>query len=132
MIKYLYIFDEYGNGKSISSFEKESYVEDYINQLGIPYYYISDTNTIPIQHAKLENGILIERQEEESNEVKAQKAMTQRFFLLQASDWTDTVSAQSRLGPRYEEWQTYRQALRDITEQSGYPSNITWPTPPQG
>lgn len=24
----------------------------------------------------------------------------------------------------------YRQALRDITSQSGWPTNITWPTPP--
>ena len=28
------------------------------------------------------------------------------------------------------EWQTFRQALRDITAQSGFPTNVTWPTKP--
>ncbi len=27
-------------------------------------------------------------------------------------------------------WATYRTALRDITEQTGFPTNITWPTAP--
>lgn len=55
-----------------------------------------------------------------------------RNTLLQESDWTDTVSAVSRLGQaKYDEWQTYRQALRDITLQSGYPTDIVWPNPPQ-
>jgi hypothetical protein len=26
---------------------------------------------------------------------------------------------------------TYRQALRDITDQDGFPTNITWPTKPK-
>ena len=25
---------------------------------------------------------------------------------------------------------TYRQALRDVTSQAGFPSNVTWPTKP--
>lgn len=52
-----------------------------------------------------------------------------RLQLLQQSDWTDTVSAQTRLN-NYAEWQAYRQALRDITSQSGYPENIVWPEQP--
>jgi len=28
------------------------------------------------------------------------------------------------------EWSTYRQALRDITEQEGFPYQVTWPTKP--
>jgi hypothetical protein len=54
-----------------------------------------------------------------------------RYKKLESSDWTDTLSAKSRLGDSlYEQWQTYRQALRDITTQAD-PFNITWPTPPQ-
>jgi hypothetical protein len=30
-----------------------------------------------------------------------------------------------------EAWATYRQALRDITAQAGYPWDIQWPTKPQ-
>ena len=56
-------------------------------------------------------------------------ATNKRMSLLQESDWTDTVSAQTRL-TNYAEWQTYRQALRDIPSQTGYPTDIVWPTPP--
>jgi len=28
------------------------------------------------------------------------------------------------------EWVTYRQALRDVPTQTGFPSNIIWPTAP--
>lgn len=56
-----------------------------------------------------------------------------RNSLLQESDWTDTASAPARLGQEiYNQWQTYRQGLRDVTTQAGYPFNIIWPTPPQG
>ena len=27
-------------------------------------------------------------------------------------------------------WKTYRQALRDVPAQSGFPTNVTWPTEP--
>lgn len=27
-------------------------------------------------------------------------------------------------------WETYRQALRDITAQVGFPTDVTWPTKP--
>lgn len=54
-----------------------------------------------------------------------------RDELLAASDWTDTASAPARLGSQtYQAWQTYRQALRDITEQQTYPQTITWPQAP--
>ena len=54
-----------------------------------------------------------------------------RRELLQASDWTDTVSAQTRLGDLlYQAWQDYRQALRDITLQANYPTDVIWPIAP--
>lgn len=55
-----------------------------------------------------------------------------RNKLLLESDWTDTASAPFRLGDEvYQQWQTYRQALRDITNQAD-PFNIVWPVPPGG
>jgi hypothetical protein len=55
-----------------------------------------------------------------------------RNQLLQESDWTDTVSAQTRLGETlYNSWQTYRQDLRDITLQAGYPFEVVFPTAPE-
>lgn len=61
----------------------------------------------------------------------ASQAWYKRQRLLAESDWTDTVSAQARLGSAYATWQTYRQALRDITSQPGYPISIEWPHVPQ-
>lgn len=61
----------------------------------------------------------------------ADSVRNQRDQLLAESDWTDTLSAQGRLGtPLYYRWQEYRQALRDITKQPGFPLDIVWPTPP--
>jgi hypothetical protein len=58
-------------------------------------------------------------------------ALTQRQSLLIAADWTDTLSARDRLGETlYQQWQDYRQALRDITSQPGFPVGIVWPTAP--
>jgi hypothetical protein len=54
-----------------------------------------------------------------------------RNNLLYKSDWTQI--ANNPLTPELQQqWAVYRQQLRDITEQSGYPFNIIWPTPPQG
>ena len=130
-MRYLYIFESNGSCKSISSFDSQEQAEKYVTDLNVASYYISDNNTIEPTKAKLENGVLAEQQVQESNQVLAQKAITQRFFLLQECDWTDTVSAQVRLGSKYQEWQDYRQSLRDITNQSGYPTEVVWPTKPE-
>jgi hypothetical protein len=54
-----------------------------------------------------------------------------RDIYLSESDWT-VVKAIDTNTPIPTEWQTYRQELRDISQQSGYPFNVVWPTPPQG
>lgn len=59
----------------------------------------------------------------------ASKIKLERQRLLTATDWTDTVSASTRL-ENYNAWQFYRQQLRDITKQEGYPFNVIWPTQP--
>lgn len=57
----------------------------------------------------------------------------QRNQLLASTDWR---MVSDYPGPNQPEWQTYRQALRDITTQSpsldsdGNLTGITWPTPP--
>ena len=55
-----------------------------------------------------------------------------RNKLLADSDWTDTLSAKTRLGDeRYNAWQVYRQVLRDIPLQPGFPFEVLWPIAPQ-
>lgn len=56
-------------------------------------------------------------------------ARNQRQALLNSCDWTQVADAdlsKSKLA----DWRAYRQALRDITDQPGFPSEIDWPIPP--
>ena len=50
----------------------------------------------------------------------------ERNKLLVESDWTQLPDVPVDAAV----WATYRQALRDITKQSGFPWNVTWPTAP--
>ena len=49
---------------------------------------------------------------------------TQRDILLAASDY---MAMSDRIT---EEWRTYRQALRDVPAQAGFPTSVTWPVGP--
>jgi len=54
----------------------------------------------------------------------ATQVRAQRDELLAASDH---MALADRIT---DAWRTYRQALRDLPAQSGFPSTITWPTTP--
>lgn len=54
-------------------------------------------------------------------------AMRQRYTLITASDWTQLPDVPLATKAA---WATYRQSLRDITLQPGYPQSVVWPTPP--
>lgn len=65
-----------------------------------------------------------------TKEEKLTNIRAKRDSLLVDSDWTDTLSAKNRLGDaKYEAWQTYRQALRDITTCADL-DNPMWPIKP--
>lgn len=53
---------------------------------------------------------------------------TKRNRILYETDWTQMpdVTLANKAA-----WAAYRQELRDITTQAGYPTEITWPIPPQ-
>ena len=67
-------------------------------------------------------------QEEQSakNADQAQTVRSQRTQLLKDSDWTQIADSTADKTA----WATYRQALRDIPAQSGFPWTITWPDAP--
>lgn len=50
-----------------------------------------------------------------------------RDSLLSGSDWTQLPDAPVDQTA----WAAYRQALRDITYQEGFPANVVWPTKPE-
>jgi len=70
------------------------------------------------------------RTDEEKYAEAAKLISERRTRLLTASDWI-VVKAMDQGTTVPENWQTYRQQLRDITQQSGYPFTVIWPTPPQ-
>jgi hypothetical protein len=56
-------------------------------------------------------------------------ARAKRAELLAASDWV-TLRATDTGQPIPAAWSAYRTALRNITDQPGYPNTINWPQAP--
>lgn len=56
---------------------------------------------------------------------------SKRAVLLAETDWV-VVRAIEAGGKVSAQWAAYRQALRDVTQQPGYPLNIVWPDRPEG
>lgn len=56
----------------------------------------------------------------------AQSVRAERNDKLAQSDWTQVADAPVDKAA----WATYRQALRDITTQDGFPWTVTWPDQP--
>jgi len=62
---------------------------------------------------------------DETNAALAAAVRADRNARLAATDWmanSDVTMSDA--------WRTYRQALRDIPAQSGFPTNVTWPVKP--
>ena len=61
----------------------------------------------------------------ESDAVAAASVREERDALLAATDWMANSDVTMS-----DDWATYRQALRDVPTQAGFPNTITWPTKP--
>ena len=57
---------------------------------------------------------------------RAMNVRANRNRKLATSDWTQLADAPVDK----QAWAAYRQALRDITVQAGFPFDVTWPTAP--
>lgn len=83
-----------------------------------------------------ENGVIREYTAEEYARAAADKVQQQlqitverrqlRNNILAGTDWTQLPDSTVDKAV----WATYRQALRDVPSQSGFPDNIVWPVPP--
>ena len=60
------------------------------------------------------------------NALKAEQVRKKRDRLLADSDWTQVPDAPVDQAA----WATYRQKLRDLPQQKGFPSKVTWPKKP--
>ena len=57
----------------------------------------------------------------------AEEIRSLRDAKLTKSDWTQVADAPVDKTA----WATYRQSLRDVPGQSGFPNEVTWPTEPE-
>jgi len=64
---------------------------------------------------------------EKIKDKQASAARQKRDFLLNQTDWTQSADVPQ---PIKDKWALYRQALRDVPQQAGFPENIIWPTKP--
>ena len=92
-------------------------------------------------YTKLTNGVRVALTEIEIAARQAEEALVasqeperlasqirqERNTLLSDCDWTQVSDAPVNQVA----WQTYRQALRDVTSQEGFPYSVTWPTKPE-
>lgn len=62
-------------------------------------------------------------------DAQAQSIVKQRNKLLYESDWTQ-IPNNPLTTKQQADWAIYRQELRDIPQQSGYPYNVVWPVAP--
>jgi len=61
----------------------------------------------------------------------AAQVRAERDRLLAESDWTQLADARAAMGEaKAAEWDAYRQALRDVPQQEGFPTDVAWPVKP--
>lgn len=61
-------------------------------------------------------------------QVRAAQAREKRDAELAATDWTQMPDVPQATKDK---WAPYRQALRDVPQQAGFPDNIQWPSKPE-
>lgn len=67
---------------------------------------------------------------EQTPEQQEMQVRAQRNSLLTFCDWTQLADAPLTTEQK-QEWAEYRQALRDIPEQTGFPDAVVWPSAPE-
>jgi hypothetical protein len=68
----------------------------------------------------------IEAAKKAAEEATANAVRAKRNTLLVESDWTQLPDAPVDAVA----WAAYRQGLRDISDQPGFPVDVVWPVPP--
>ena len=66
---------------------------------------------------------------QQRSDAKASEVRAIRDELLTASDWTQAADCELSDALKAE-WVAYRQALRRVPEQDGFPSQVEWPVEP--
>jgi hypothetical protein len=93
----------------------------------MPNYHATSEGNIPFT-AEEETAWAAEQEARTagSNDHKATEVRKQRNAKLAATDWSQIADATVDKAV----WATYRQALRDVPTQEGFPWTIVWPVAP--
>jgi hypothetical protein len=94
-------------------------------QCGDAYIFSWKAKIPPKPDAAAEKGLLASALQLQP-QFNAARAKTHRDSMLAQSDWTQLPDAAIPANVKAA-WATYRQALRDVTDQPGFPDTITWP-----
>lgn len=110
--------------------KNELYVDDALGFISPTAFYVSEARELVRKPDRptmdhVWDSVAKEWRVDESS--MRSSAGFHRSQLLAQSDWTQLPDVPIATK---EAWATYRQALRDITEQPGFPLDIVWPTPP--
>ena len=87
-------------------------------EYGEPYSFDAEEDCVYGTWNKIPEFFLIEK--------RSKSIRNQRDSLLKESDWTQVID--SPVDKQL--WADYRQALRDLPQQDGFPLEAEWPTPP--
>jgi hypothetical protein len=102
------------NGNWVQAYVERDMFADYVDEEGVT-----------VTKASQEEAYTATK-----NAEAALAARNTRDGLIASCDWMaiKAFEAGTTVGT---EWATYRQALRDVSAQAGFPNDITWPTQPE-
>jgi hypothetical protein len=116
--------------------ESYGYAMYDFSQIPTPAIYEKLTEGTPVKDAAgiyRQNWVLVPMTDEEKAQADADRLDLQKAYVraernakLTASDWTQLSDSPVDKAA----WATHRQALRDVTAQSGFPWTIDWPVAP--
>lgn len=84
--------------------------------------YIHHIDGVDVEYTEAEHIAFMDEQPVTEHQVRQE-----RDRLIAETDWWATADRTMTA-----EQTAYRQALRDVPAQSGFPANVTWPTKPSG
>jgi hypothetical protein len=116
--------------------------EGVLNYLGVDPVFESPTPTTTRYQTAFKDGVefknnkwmwkwVVSEMDDDAkaslDATQAKSVREQRNKLIAECDWTQLEDAPVNK----QVWANYRQALRDVPEQAGFPWNVTWPTKPE-
>ena len=94
-----------------------------------PWHGYSDTTyetVTQVPDGRVDVGAWAALVKQADHDTAAAAVRAERDKLIAATDWTVLGDAKTVKA----DWKAYRQALRDVPEQAGFPYAVVWPTPP--